>query len=563
VLGAGWLLLATFTVLRGAHFTRSPEVAAKFGVHEVQFEAAALPDGLNPFDARVAVTFTPPSGAGVTVDAFHDGARRWAARVYVSEPGEWRWSLTRDGGLRFSGDTTGRFEARPSALRGRLLAHPQNRRQWMTENGRWFLNLNDTAYFLFAPQDTRGEPISDETFRAYVRDAAAQGITSLRAFLTWGEKAAWQDDQVWSDAYFPTPERDRLAVENFQRTDARLTWMLDHHPELYLQVIMVPRGSRWGADETHWHTFSPEVKQRLLRTIVARYAAFPQVFWLAVNDAHYGANFPRNAALAREIGEYLQRSDPWQHPYSTGPARNIEVPFAAEPWLTYVHLERRWDLGAGALERYRALEKPVFLGEDYYEHDRPNTDPEHMDYFQRRLFWAWLFSGGSANYGGRWSTLHPYRATAGREFRPFPKHETKFDRALRGLASVPHIRRYFSERQIELSAFAPAAALASVPGGHTPAGAPKVMRRGSEDFLVYHPHAAADGKAANVKPDTPAQLALDLTQAPGEFTVEWFRASDGTALPAPKVRGGTLVTLTAPWLGADVVLRLRAMTGTH
>lgn len=550
-------LLAFASFARAAHLTVGTATAVKFGVHEIRLEAEALPAGTNPFDAAVLVTFTPPAGAApVTVHAYHDGDRRWAARVYVSHAGEWRWDLADAGGLVFTSDTTGRFVARDSALRGRLLPHPKNPTHWMTENGRWFLNLSDTAYFLFAPRDTRGQPITDDTFRTYVRDARAQGITSLRAFLTWGENAAWQDDQVWSDAFFPTPERDQLPLANFRRTDARLTWLLDEHPELYLQVILVPRGSRWGADETHWHTFSAAAKERLLRYLVARYAAFPQIFWLAVNDAHYGDAFPHNAALAREIGEYLARHDPWRHPYSTGPARNIEIPFASAPWLTYVHLERRWDLGAAALERYRTTGKPVFLGEDYYEHDRPNTDPDHMPYFQRRLFWAWLLSGASANYGGRWSTLHPYHATEGREFRPFPKHETQFTRALRGLDSVPHIARYFTARGIELSDFGPAPTLATVPGGHTPAGAPKLMRRGADEILIYHPHAAADGKAAHVRAHDAAKLTLHLRDVSGTFAVEWFRAADGATADASPISADRDLTLEAPWPGADVVLRL-------
>ena len=32
------------------------------------------------------------------------------------------------------------------------------------------------------------------------------------------------------------------------------------------------------------------------------YAAFPQIFWLIVNDAHYGPEYPNNNAFAREVG---------------------------------------------------------------------------------------------------------------------------------------------------------------------------------------------------------------------------------------------------------------------
>ncbi len=543
-----------------AHFTRDAETAAKFGVHEIRLAAAALPPGLDPFDAAVRVTFTPPAGsaaAPVTVDAFHDGDTAWAARVYVSAPGRWRWSAAAAAPLHLA-VTAGEFTARDSALRGRLLPHPANPAHWITEDGRTFLHLSDTAYFLFAPRDARGAPIAAADFEAYARDAHAQGITALRAFTVWGENAAWADDQVWSDAFFADPADPRLRVADFRRTDRRLVWLLDTLPDLYLQLIMLPRGSRWGADETHWHTFPEKTKTRVLRYLVSRYAAFPQVYWLAVNDAHYGDKFPRNAALAREVGAFLARHDPWRHPYSTGPARTIPVPFAGEPWLTYVHLEDRWDLGAAALAPYRAAGKPVFLGEDYYEQDRPANNPARMAYFQRRLFWSWLFAGGSANYGGRWSSLHPYRAAGRLPFAPYPKFEPTYTAPLAGLDSLPHLRRWFDSNAVDLAAFVPDPALATVPGGTTPAGAPHLLRRAHAEFLVYHPHAAADGKTAAPRTDAPARLALDLRAAPGPFRVAWFDPASGRTVAGEPVAGGAVVAFTAPWTGGDVVLRLAA-----
>lgn len=541
--------------MRAANFTRDSERAAKFGVHEIRLIAGEVPPTFNAFDADISVTFTPADGKPVTVHAFYDGGAIWAARVYVSAIGEWQWTVQAPPELKF-GRTRGTFSAHDSALRGRLLTHVASPSQWMTEDGRWFLNLNDTAYFLFAPRDTRGAAITIDAFQAYVRDAYAQGITSLRAFTVWGEQAAWSDDQMWSDAFFPHPTDDRLDVANFARTDQRLEWLLNEFPDLYLQLIMMPRGSRWGTDETHWHTFPSATKMRLLRYLVARYAAFPEIFWLAVNDAHYGEKFPHNEALARELGTFLQQHDPWQHPYSTGPARGIEVPFAREPWMTYVHLERRWDLDAMAIQPYRTLGKPVFLGEDYYEQDRVANNPEHMEYFQRRLFWSWLLSGGSANYGGRWSSLHPYRSTDGRAFSPYPRYETNYTSGLHGLDSVPHLRRFFAQRQIELSDFVPDNGLLTVTGGHTPAGAPKLMRRDRRAFLIYHPNAAQDGKAAAPRTEAPAQLTLDLRDVNGRFAVEWFDPATGRSFPGQDVRGGTSIELAAPWSGGDAVVWL-------
>ena len=172
----------------------------------------------------------------------------------------------------------------------------------------------------------------------------------------------------------------------------------------------------------------------MLRYLVARYAAYPQLFWLIANDVHYGDKFPANNAMAREVGKYFEQHDPWQHPRSTGPARRLKFPFADESWATYIHIEDLHDLGAQQYLPYERHEKPVFLGEDRYENDHgPKTDPAQMDYWQRRLYWSWLLSGGSANYGGRWWVMQPYSTTGKREAQSRWSKDLAFRDQLTGL----------------------------------------------------------------------------------------------------------------------------------
>ena len=135
--------------------------ALKFGIYEISLTGDGAVN--NPFDTVATVTFTPPSGQANarTIYAFYDGDNTWRARVYVSETGVWRWSSTSamDKGL---DGKTGAFQTVDSKLRGRLLPHPKNPRHWITEDGRWFLNINDTAYFLLSLKDQNGNPISHE-----------------------------------------------------------------------------------------------------------------------------------------------------------------------------------------------------------------------------------------------------------------------------------------------------------------------------------------------------------------------------------------------------------------
>lgn len=551
VLCLGWPLVAAAAA---ANFTGGSDAAAKFGVHEIILKGDGNVE--NPFDTVARVTFTPPSGAGNArnVSAFFDGDNTWRARVYVSEPGEWKWS-SQCATDRALASRRGAFTATGSSLPGRLLPHPKNSRHWMTENGRWFLNLSDTAYFLLCAYDGNGNAVSDDDARRYVVDDVARGINSVRCYLASGSAGFGESQEQWRTWFFADATLDRFRLENLQVADRRLRMLLETHPEIAVQLILFPQAG-YARDDPFWAALQPVQRERLLRNLVARFAAYPQLFWLLVNDAHYGEKFPNNNAMVREVGAYLQQDDPWQHPRSTGHARRLPFVFGAEDWATYIHIEHAHDLGAEQYAQYEALAKPVFLGEDRYEQDHTERDPLDMRYWQRRLFWSWLLSGGSANYGGRWWVVHPYSETAGKASAFYRRKEVTFSKALTGLDSVRVIRDYFSTPPIELSDFVPAPALVRDADGRVAADAPELMRRGSDEFLAYHPNSTSAGRAARTDPTRAARLWLDLSAVRGRFEVEWLRPHDGVSARGASVEGGRRIELTAPWIGHDAVARL-------
>ncbi len=555
-------LLTSLPAARAANFTTGTDTAARFGVHEIVLSG----DGsvANPFDTVVTVTFTPPSGEknNKTVWAFFDGGSLWRARVYISEDGEWTWTSACESDKRLDGQR-GKFAARDSKLHGRLLPHPGNARQWITEDGRWFLNVSDTAYFLLCMQDGNGDPVSNEDAQQYLRADVERGITSIRCFLASGRGGFTESSQQWKEWHFADSTFDRLRLDNLKCADGRLRMLLDEFPDVAVQLILFPLEA-YGRDDRFWTALSTVQRERLLRHLVARLAAYPQIFWLITNDAHYGDKFPNSNAMVRAVGAYLQQHDPWEHPRSTGHARRLPFFFGGEDWATYIHIEHAHDLGALQYGPYHAYAKPVFLGEDRYEQDHgPSLDPAHMRYWQRRLFWAWLLSGGSANYGGRWWAVHPYTTTGTRTAAYHGRPNYTFHAALSGLDSVRPIRDYFEQREIDLGQFVPDHALVEDTDGRKAAQAPKLMRRGNDEFLIYHPHAAADEQAAHVTSNATARLWLDLRTVPGAFTVEWYRADDGRSEAGADVSGGDRRELTAPWTGADVVVRLVSKRGSE
>ena len=171
-----------------------------------------------------------------------------------------------------------------------------------------------------------------------------------------------------------------------------------------------------------------------------------------------------------------------------------------------------------------------------------------MRYWQRRLVL------GLAAVGRLGQLRRPLVGRAALRQRPgtltatyHERPNVTFHAALTGLDSVRRIRDYFEQREIDLGEFEPDHALAEDADGRKAAQAPRLMRRGQDEFLVYHPHAAADEQAAHATAGTTARLRLDLRDAPGIFAVEWYRAEDGRLRQTePTSRAATGANLTAP-----------------
>src|SRR6185503_16247559 len=127
-----------------------------------------------------------------------------------------------------------------------------------------------------------------------------------------------------------------------------------------------------------------------------------------------------------------------------------------------------------------------------------------------------------------------------------------------GLDSVPYIGRFFRDRKINLGLFQPNDGRVSDLDGRKGRLRPKLIERGSEEFLVYHPNAIADDKAARVDEDKIVRMRIDLKDTPVTFQIEWFRAYDGVAQEAGTIQGGAEREFVAPWRGQDVVLHLNS-----
>ena len=564
----------------GPNFTFGVNEAKKYGVHEIVIEASEVKG--NPFDTNCTVEFVSPSGEKIIVNAFYDGGIIWRARLYVNEEGEWDWRSYCLEVPELNGHC-GKFNSKNSNLRGMLRRCPDNPRQWITDNGKWFINISDSAYPLFHPKETM--------WKEYIQDLAQYGMTSTRCDSlggdTWdegwdeatvGDKRVIVDDPSYLHEYnfWPWDKKDmnRLDLKRFQTTDERLEWMLNNYPDIYVQLILigVPNVNDFDTRGKMWNELPEKSRQNLMRHMIARWAAFPQLFWQVTHDTLCSEECPNTQTFMREVGHYFAANDPWQHLLSTGPCRYADFPFiTAEDmkWVSYIYIEDSAALDADVIDKYAGYPFHVFLGEDRYEQYLCQSSSGskyyvyNPQYYYRWLFWSWLLSGGSANYAGRWATIHPYSKTGSIIYwEPDGDKMVDYHDELKGLHSVRYIKDFFENRAISLDKFIPDHSIVADADRREKNGYIKLMRRGFEEFVIYHPNACRAGTGALIDENRYASFHIEFALnrflgKPVIYDMEWFRPSDGESLKDRQISGNDRIKLIAPWKGTDVVLHLK------
>ncbi len=566
--------LVTFSIIPAgtfSFFTQGTDTARLYGVHEIVLAGDGEVE--NQFLTPLQVEFRHvESGSSRVVKGFYDGqpdgVPTWRARLYPELTGTWIWTSTSATDPLMDG-LSGTFTVEGSDLAGMLQTHAENPRQWQTANGETFVNLSDTAYLLFNTE------VPEEDFELYVNDDIGKGVTSIRAggcggFGRWNP-GVFGNNWCWSGRDFA-----RYDLGKFRHTDEKLKWLLDNAPHIYIQLIMFGNSTRVGE---FWEEISPANREAMLDYMIARWGAWPQLYYLIINDTRYD-DLPANQRMIREIGPYLKNNSTWERFVSTGPKRREDTPFVLPSdfaeWHNYLHIERFSDVDGTVSDLYAEFPVHTYLGEDWYEQfGVAPGNPTDPTYYYRRLFWATLLSGGSPAYGSRAIVTHPYSVTGERPYVNF-QGVVQTDQLV-GLDAIPHLSDFLADNDIDFAIYQPADELASDPNRPPDAPANDPSRPqvaiSSDSFLIYLPNAmpgelpggdefsveARSRQTATPDVNSFARVRIDLRSASSsrQYTVLWQNPVDGTTVTGDPVAGGQIAQLQAPWLGVDAVLLLR------
>ncbi|HEV7301268.1 MAG TPA: DUF4038 domain-containing protein [Tepidisphaeraceae bacterium] len=502
------------------------------GAYEVTLTASPVfTDAFLQNDLRV--TFTRSNGTRVSVNGFYDGGTTFKARVYLDVVGDWSWrSSSSDAGLNAKSGTF--TVVNRGNLPGKLRKSTRDPRQFVHDDGAWFLHLGDTGY--------RYINGTEANWQQYIDQAAETGFTKVRTwFGTPGDSG--HGNSNGNIAYMFTTTGLNLA--ELRTADARLIYALDRHPSM--QVQLIPFGEDTGKLLAYADPSSPEhaLVRAYTREVHARYGALPNVQWCLSNDR----GLKDNAELRRAVdalGTDWAVAERFGTLLTNHQARRETYAFTDASWSDIVTFEHVDQVQGKQISKYRSggATGPIVNDEDRYESYIP---PEHVRYFFRRLMWASLLSGGVATYGGG-ETWKPYAADTLGGIQGY--NDLKRAGLLTGGADdFKHVHRFFKETGLDLVGLTPCDELV----GDNPAKVKAI--RGDDVLIIYLANPTGDAPQTDDAAATTPSVTIDNAVNFDNWFASWFDPRAGNWASMGQVTNAHR-TFAAP-AGGDWLLLLR------
>ncbi len=285
-----------------------------FSACEIAFELtdAEAAQHPNPYaTVNLQAEFRSPRFKTYLMPAYWDGGRRMVIRFAPTEAGEWIYRLS--GNLESWSGKTGTFTAAASEAPGYL--RPANLHHWA------YVDKN-LAHLWMGDFLPRMSAMDETAFRALVDARAAAKFTHIGGVLM--EDAA-------------ALKGDRPDVAHFQKLDKFVRYI--NEKGMVADLALAGPNDQLTKMLPEW-----SARERFVRYVVGRYAPM-NITWMGVRDFETYAD---GRALMKEIGMALKKTDPYQHPRSSGAAAT-SGPLAEDGWMNFVTY-RSGDDALGAIE---------------------------------------------------------------------------------------------------------------------------------------------------------------------------------------------------------------------
>ncbi len=247
-------------------------------------EIAAHP---NPYlSVKMHAEVRSPKHTTFKLPAFWDGGKKLIIRFSPVDPGQWDFRITSNL-ARFDGKL-GQTEALDSEVRGFI--KPANLRHWAyTETNKPHLWMGDTMLGLATMERAK--------FEAIVNARSEQKFNHIRAQLFGSSDA---------DAKAAYPDADKPNPDYFRELEQRIQYV---NKKGITVDLMLGRG------QNQLRQLFPtwQQRERFLQYIIGRYSSM-NVSWLGLDEYE---SYTDGRPLLKELGDYLKKNDPYNHPRST------------------------------------------------------------------------------------------------------------------------------------------------------------------------------------------------------------------------------------------------------
>jgi hypothetical protein len=339
----------------------------------------------NPYvEVDFGATFSYQQRA-FSVAGFFDGAGSYRVRCMPDQPGEWRYQT--HSRLPVLDAQVGGFTCTPASAGNHGPVRVTDTFHFAYADGSPHYSLGTTCY-AWAHQ---GEALERQTLETLRRSP----FNKLR-MCVFPKHYAYNANEpaLYPFARLPRGDWDftrinPLYFQHFENLVGQLRTL-----GIEADLILFHPYDRWGFAD-----MGPEANERYLRYLVARLAAYRNVWWSLANE--YDLMGSIKMAEWDRYFQIIQECDPYQHPRSIHNCRAFYD--HAKPWVTHCSIQHsQLDLVETWRQQYR---KPVVVDECCYEGNIPRGWGNISARELVHRFWEATVRGGYAGHGETY--LHP------------------------------------------------------------------------------------------------------------------------------------------------------------
>jgi len=345
----------------------SATAVERWGIFETSVRVAETGD---PFGVAMTAQFAREHRT-VEVAGFYDGEGVYKARFMPDTEGEWQW--------KFAGQS-GSFVCTPQT--------PGNHGPVTVRNTFHFGYADGTRYCQFGTTCYAWTHQAEALENATLATLKASPFNKIRMCVF----PKWYAYNNVEPRWYPFPRQGtqndltRFDPHFFQHLEQRVGQLSAMGIEA--DLILFHPYDHWG-----YASLPPEVNERYLRYVVARLAAFRNVWWSMANEW----DLVRSKTLADwdRYFHIVEECDPYQH--LRGIHHSHTMYDHAKPWVTHASIQS--DTFEKTAEWRQAYGKPIVFDECKYEGNIPQRWGDISAREMVRRFWLGTVLGAWVGHG--------------------------------------------------------------------------------------------------------------------------------------------------------------------